>query len=112
MTDTVLKPSLAGEGWVRRNKMILFCKWLFSLPLKIKRIRNKRIYFNASSPKPSQQLLLHCSTYQHPCRHPAREGLRAESNTLSSELGCLRPPIRELQIQPLMILLFKSYNKF
>ena len=30
--------------------------------------------FLFSSPRPSRQLLLRCSTYLHPCRHPAGAG--------------------------------------
>jgi len=55
-----LKPSLAGEGGVRRNQKNLFFNILSLFVFKNKERKQKIIYFNASSPKPS----------------PAREGLR------------------------------------
>jgi len=51
LTGPAFKPSLAGEGWVRRNKIILFCKMLFSLFLKVKRIGKKE--FILTSPHPT-----------------------------------------------------------
>jgi hypothetical protein len=49
----VLKPSLAGEGGVRRNQKLLFFSILYSLYFKKQKNEEKRINSNISSPKPS-----------------------------------------------------------
>jgi len=41
---SALKPSPAGEGWVRRDLIILFFEMFSSLLLKVKRISKKHLF--------------------------------------------------------------------
>jgi len=61
---------------VRRNKK-RSSSLIFSYKSRDKKEILNYMLFIFSSPLPSRQLLLHCSTYPHPCGYPAGEDLRA-----------------------------------